>query len=64
MTEPEIEIVFFEVGQVERWGIRRCFWRPGYSRRADGGEQPWRTREECLLEARREGARARFVDRG
>jgi hypothetical protein len=53
------EIVFFEVGLVERG--REYAWQAGYSRRADGGEQPWRTARECRAEARREGATARFA---
>lgn len=53
-------LVYYEVGNVERWtASRNCVWRPGFSRRADGGEQPWRTEAE----ARTIGQRVRFVRR-
>lgn len=45
---------------VERGATYRLV--PAYSRREDGGEQPWVTREEATRDARAEGARAVFID--
>lgn len=64
MRRPD-PLVYFEVGRVERVTARGSYvWRPGFSRRADGGEQPWRTESEAREEARAIGQRVRFVRRG
>jgi hypothetical protein len=67
-ARPKARIAFYEVGLVERPSGRRdrrptYVWKPGYSRRPDGGAQPWRTRREAEAQARAQGARARFIHR-
>lgn len=64
------ELVFYEVGFIERLGrprrtslVSQCFRRVGFSRSPDGREHPWRTESEARTEARAEGRRVRFVRR-
>lgn len=58
-------IEFFEVGRVERRGINGSVKiERGYSRRADGGERPWRTAAEARREASTIGFRAVLIPRG
>ena len=57
---------WYFVGNVERPAMTRrpsYRWCPGYSRRADGGEQPWQTRQQVLAGAKDRGTRARFNGR-
>lgn len=56
--------MYYHVGRVERWSTsaKSYTWRNGYSRRADGGAQPWITKGEARAEAAREDRRATFKD--
>lgn len=58
-------ITYYYRGNVERWYGHRCKWLDGYSPNGPGGreQQPWMTKDECRDDAKKQGARAMFVDR-
>ena len=65
---PPKTITYYYRGDVERGRRRRGVffyaWQRGYSATGPSGGVlcPWMTKQECLADARKQGARARFVE--